>query len=92
MNLGENCPSYRGARVFNKYLLFGHQKMFFLDGCPSYEISVLRGFTVYTSKATTVQNYILRYLIGNSLNDTSYFKINKDSFIYKYIMWYLYYK
>ena len=52
----EKCPSYRGVRTIvrliedfydrHTYVLPGHVKVFVLERCPSYEITVLRGFTV----------------------------------------------
>ena len=48
----QNCPSYRGVRlievIFNRNRpSLGHLKVSVLERCPSYRMSVLRGFTVY---------------------------------------------
>ena len=44
------CPSYRGVRLMevisNRNHLFGQWKVSVLERCPSYGMSVLRGFTV----------------------------------------------
>ena len=47
---GQKCPSYRGVRlievIFNRNRPLGHLKVSVLERCPSYGMSVLRGFTV----------------------------------------------
>ena len=53
------CPSYGGVRltVFRlikdlTYVLPGHVKVFVLERCPSYGMSVLRYFTVFVKVYT----------------------------------------
>ena len=59
----EKCPSYRGVRLTNvrlievfyekhTYGLPAHVKVSVLERCPSYGMSVLRGFTVLQTKLT----------------------------------------
>ena len=46
----QKCPSYRGVRlievIFSRNLPLGHVEVSVLGRCPSYGMSVLRGFTV----------------------------------------------
>ena len=61
----EKCPSYRGVRLtivrlievfLHTYVLPGHVKVSVLERCPSYGISVLRGFTVGREKFKPLSN------------------------------------
>ena len=62
------CPSYRGVRlmevIFNRNHLLGQWKVSVLERCPSYGMSVLRGFTVYASATFTLFRNIFKWIMG----------------------------
>ena len=59
----QKCPSYRGVRlievIFNRNRPLGHLKVSVLERCPSYGMSVLRGFTVFTNNVKFTYIYKL---------------------------------
>ena len=62
----QKCPSYRGVRlievIFNRNRPLGHLKVSVLERCPSYGMSVLRGFTVEAETSSIREDLVGQFL------------------------------
>ena len=64
----QKCPSYRGVRlikvIFNRNRPLEHLKVSVLESCPSYGMSVLRGFTVILKDICCPKNSCFRLSVN----------------------------